>query len=438
MLKVDWKAFSLGMYVGGVAKVVWDLLFDYMGWDVARFYTVRETSSVVTFQNIVGADYAKKRVLHTLNAMFEPRHTKPLTKGFVLTGPPGTGKSLFASAVAGELALRHGKNVKFVELKSYINPEYLPRILDVILSKHAPCVIYVDEAGHMFQSTTVANYLATKLEDVNTKAGKFVFLCCTNEKLPDKVTRSGRLDLVLQFEPPMRDERLQLLRKLGVPQHLLEQLSSETEGCTQADLVGLCKQVDLHDEKEKESLYVEYVHRLRTRTLASGVPKQSEKDQHRIAVHECGHALIGYLSIGCPIRVHLTADDVLAGYTLVLGLAGKVKTVQDVRNHIAVLLGGTLAEELVFGERSTLCENDFQQIDRLLESIQDCMDLCLSKEEKRVKSRQLLEEIQTNVRKHMKHSTLMPMVEALQKYKNLSASQIHELVQKHHEQTISF
>ena len=370
--------------IGGLMQV---------GRSKAKVYVERDTRT--GFADVAGVDEAKAELVEIVDFLKEPktygRLGARIPKGVLLVGPPGTGKTLLARAVAGEAGVPFFSisGSEFVEMFVGVGAA---RVRDLFeqARKSAPCIIFIDEldalgrarsaggmmGGHDEKEQTL-NQLLTELDGFDTAEG-IVLLGATNrpEILDPALLRAGRFDRQVLVDRPDRQGRLQILevhiRKIQAlaPDVKLEQIAALTPGFTGADLANLVNEAALLATRRRgESVTMEDFNNAIERIIA-GLEKRSRllhpHERKVVAYHEMGHALVAAnLPSTDPVhKISIIPRGIGAlGYTIQRPEEDRfLMTTQELKDKMAVLMGGRAAEDLTFGEISTGAADDLDKI----------------------------------------------------------------------------
>jgi cell division protease FtsH len=368
-----------------------------MSFGRSRARRVEGADQHVTFDDVAGIDEAKEELTEIVDFLKNPdkylRLGGRIPRGVLLSGAPGTGKTLLARAVAGEAG------VPFFQMSA---SEFVEMIVGVGASRvrdlfqqaktAAPAIIFIDEldaigrsrsaggpnisGGHDEREQTL-NQILTEMDGFDPRLGVIV-LGATNrpEILDPALLRPGRFDRRVVVSPPDRAGREAILRvhTRGVPlagDVNLGALASSTPGMVGADLENLVNEAALlaarrnHEKVSREDL-TDALER-----IVLGAERKvmiSEQDRRRTAYHEAGHALVGMLTAGAdPVRkVSIIPRGQSLGVTFSAPDADRFNFEQQhLLAQIKVALGGRAAEEIVFGDITTGAESDIQQLTRI-------------------------------------------------------------------------
>ena len=352
----------------------------------ARIYA--ETSVGVTFDDVAGVDEAKDELREVIGFLASPDRFRAiggrLPRGILLVGPPGTGKTLLARAVAGEARVPFFSisGSEFVELFVGVGAA---RVRDLFVQARAiaPCIVFIDELdaigkvrgvgplSHEEREQTL-NQLLVEMDGFDPATG-VVLMAATNrpEVLDPALLRAGRFDRHVLVDRPDRAGRVAILkvhaRKVTLDQSAdLDAIAGMTAGMVGADLATLLNEAALlavrHGKRSVSTLELEEA----LERVVAGLEKKSRvltaSERARVAVHECGHALVALALPGSPAprKISILPRGVAAlGYTLQLPTEDRfLLTQSELEDRVAVLLAGRAAEEVALGEVSTGAQDD--------------------------------------------------------------------------------
>jgi len=353
----------------------------------ARLY-IGKNKSDVTFKDVAGCDEVKEELQEIIEFLKDPKKFQRLggkiPKGVLLYGPPGTGKTLLAKAVAGEAGVPFfsASGSEFVEMFVGVGAA---RVRDLFEQgrKHAPCLLFIDEldavgrhrfagigGGHDEREQTL-NQLLVELDGFDTTEG-VILIAATNrpDVLDPALLRPGRFDRHIVVPIPDIKGREEILkvhtRKVKLaPDVDLAVIAQRTPGFVGADLANLVNEAALlAARKNKDAVDMSDFDEAIEKVMAGPARRSrviSEREKKIIAYHESGHALVAKLTPGCdPVhKISLIPRGPALGYTLQLPAEDKyIISKQELLNKISVLLGGRVAEKLVFNDITTGAQND--------------------------------------------------------------------------------
>jgi len=353
---------------------------------------VAESELNTTFADVAGCDEAKEELKEIIDFLKEPERFQNLggrmPKGVLLVGPPGTGKTLLARAVAGEAKVPFFfiSGSEFVELFVGMGASRVRELFTQAREK-APCIIFIDEldaigkargmsvmGGHDEREQTL-NQLLVEMDGFDPRVG-VVIMAATNrpETLDPALLRAGRFDRQVLVDKPDVKGREEILQvhaknvKLS-PDVNLHELAQKTPGFSGADLANIINEgALLAARRRKTSVEMEDLNEAVDRVIA-GLEKKNRvinpKEKKIVAYHETGHALVAAFTPGSDkvAKISIVPRGLGAlGYTQQLPTEDRyLMTRQELLGKIDVLLGGRVAEELVFNEISTGAHNDLQR-----------------------------------------------------------------------------
>lgn len=373
--------------------------FLNIGKNKARIHA--ETEQKVTFKDAAGVDEAKQELGEVIEFLRNPEHFQRLgghmPKGVLLVGPPGTGKTLLARAVSGEAGVPffNISGSDFVEMFVGVGAARVRDLFEQARAK-APCIIFIDEldaigrqrggpmimGGHDEREQTL-NQLLVEMDGFDTSKGVVVLSATNRPEILDKaLLRPGRFDRQIVVDKPDLNGRLEILKIHTVELKLarnvdLKMIARRTPGFVGADLANVANEAAiLAARTNQEAIATEDFEAAIDRVIAGPEKKSSTlspEEKHRVAYHESGHTLIAELvPTGEPVhKVSIIPRGIGAlGYTLQVPEKEKfLATKNELLDQIAILLGGRVAEEIVFGDISTGAQNDLEHASELIRNM---------------------------------------------------------------------
>ena len=350
-----------------------------------------EESPKVTFKDVAGAEEAKEELEEIKEFLKSPEKFNKLgakiPKGVLLVGPPGTGKTLLAKAVAGE------SNVPFFSISGSDFVEMFvgvgaSRVRDLFkkAKESSPAIIFIDEidavgrmrgaglgGGHDEREQTL-NQLLVEMDGFEANQG-VILMAATNrpDVLDPALLRPGRFDRQVIVDRPDLNGRTQILKVHAADKPIaknvnLETIAKQTPGFTGADLANLLNEAALlAARKSKKTISNSDIENSIDRVLAGPEKKSqilTEEEKLIIAYHETGHALVGWaLPNADPIhKVTIIPRGRALGYTQALPDSEKYLTSKaELKDRLAMLMGGRVAEELIFADPTTGASNDIEK-----------------------------------------------------------------------------
>jgi len=386
---------------------VWLFLLRRMGQGQGGFMTVgrskakiyMEKEVKVGFNDVAGVDEAKEELQEVIEFLRTPKKFSRLggkiPKGILLVGPPGTGKTLLAKAVAGEAGVPFFSisGSEFVEMFVGVGAA---RVRDLFLQakEKAPCIIFIDELdalgkargmgpmAHEEREQTL-NQLLVEMDGFDPHAG-VILMAATNrpEILDPALLRAGRFDRHVLVDRPDKGGRLAILKvhTRNVPlasEADLDVIAAMTAGFVGADLANIINEAALLAVRRgKDTVGLAELQEAVERVIA-GLEKKNRvlnpKEKERVAHHEVGHALMALSIPGADAvqKISIIPRGIAAlGYTLQLPTEDRfLMTKSELENKIAVLLGGRVAEEIIYHEVSTGAQDDLMKATDIAKSM---------------------------------------------------------------------
>ncbi|MEN1939075.1 ATP-dependent zinc metalloprotease FtsH [Paenibacillus sp. 102] len=375
--------FLLNQAQGGGSRVM------NFGKSKAKLYN--DEKKKVRFRDVAGADEEKQELVEVVEFLKDPRKFAEvgarIPKGVLLVGPPGTGKTLLARAVAGEAGVPFFSisGSDFVEMFVGVGAS---RVRDLFenAKKNAPCIIFIDEidavgrqrgaglgGGHDEREQTL-NQLLVEMDGFGANEG-IIIIAATNRPdiLDPALLRPGRFDRQITVDRPDVNGREAVLKVHARNKPLdddinLRAIATRTPGFSGADLENLLNEAALvAARQDKKKIDMSDIDEATDRVIAGPAKKSrviSEKERNIVAFHEAGHTVIGVVLDEADIvhKVTIVPRGQAGGYAVMLPKEDRYfMTKPELLDKITGLLGGRVAEEIVFGEVSTGAHNDFQR-----------------------------------------------------------------------------
>ena len=383
---IGFAGYFLTRQVGGANKS-----FDF-GKSKAK---LSSDKNKVTFKDVAGLLEEKYEVKELIDFLKDPKKFQKLgariPKGVLLVGPPGTGKTLLARAVAGEanVPFYYISGSDFVELFVGVGAS---RVRDMFkqAKQTAPCLIFIDEidavgrqrgtglgGGHDEREQTL-NQLLTEMDGFGANEG-IIIIAATNrpDVLDPALLRPGRFDRQVTVSLPDIKGREEILEvhaknKTFAKGITLKNIAKRTVGFSGADLENLLNEAALLAvRRDKNEITMAEIDEAHDRVLMGPAKKShqyTEKEKKIVAYHEAGHAVVGIKLEGANEvqKITIVPRGHAGGYNLMLPREETyLSTKKELLESISGLLGGRVAEEIVFNEITTGAHNDFQQATKI-------------------------------------------------------------------------
>ncbi len=356
---------------------------------------LNQDNNKVTFNDVAGLEEEKEEVSELIDFLKNPKKFQRLgariPKGVLLVGPPGTGKTLLAKAVAGEanVPFYYISGSEFVELFVGVGAS---RVRDMFkqAKQSAPCLIFIDEidavgrqrgaglgGGHDEREQTL-NQLLTEMDGFGANEG-IIIIAATNrpDVLDPALLRPGRFDRQVTVNLPDVKGREEILEvhaknKIFAKGITLANIAKRTVGFSGADLENLLNEAALLAvRRNKPFITMSEIDEAHDRVLmgpAKKSHKYTEREKKIVAYHEAGHAVVGLTLEGANEvqKITIVPRGAAGGYNLMLPKEETyLSTQKELLESISGLLGGRVAEEIVFNEITTGAHNDFEKATKI-------------------------------------------------------------------------
>jgi len=348
----------------------------------------------VTFDDVAGVEEAKQDLSEVVDFLKTREKFQSLgariPRGVLLIGPPGTGKTLMARAVAGEASVPFFSisGSEFVEMFVGVGASRVRDLFDQA-KRNAPCIIFIDEidavgrhrgtgmGGSHDEREQTLNQILTEMDGFDTNTGVIV-LAATNRPdiLDPALLRPGRFDRQVILDRPDIVGRIAILKVHSNGKPLkksvdLEVLAKQTAGFSGADLANLINEAAiLAARRGKKSIQMPELEESIDRVIAGPERKSrkiSPKEREIIAYHEAGHALVARMLPNMePLRkITIIPRGMALGYTKTLTEDKYLPSRSQFKDELATLMGGRVAEKLIFNDITTGAHNDIGQATKL-------------------------------------------------------------------------
>lgn len=368
--------------------------FMNIGKNKAALYENFDEHTRITFKDVAGLDEAKAEVMEVVDFLKDPKKYTTLggklPKGVLLVGPPGTGKTLLAKAVAGEADVPFFSlsGSDFVEMFVGVGAA---RVRDLFkqAKEKAPCIIFIDEIDAVGRSRgkgvmmgandereNTLNQLLVEMDGFATDKG-VILIAATNrpDVLDSALLRPGRFDRQIMVDKPDLKGRVDILKvhtkslSLGNDVNL-KTLASQTPGFAGAEIANAANEAALlASRRNKQTIDMKDFEDAIERVVA-GLEKKNKvinpRERQIVAYHEAGHAIVSWMMVeNDPVqKISIVPRGMSAlGYTMNIPLEDRyLMTRRELFARICGLLGGRIAEQVIFGEISTGAQNDLEKV----------------------------------------------------------------------------
>lgn len=370
-----------------------------MSFGKAKIRSTKDEDKKNVFDDVAGADEEKEELEEIVEFLKDPEKFNTLgariPKGVLLMGPPGTGKTLLARAVAGEAGVPFFSisGSDFVEMFVGVGASRVRDLFDQA-KKNAPCIVFIDEidsvgrqrgtglgGGHDEREQTL-NQLLVEMDGFDANIG-VIMIAATNRPdiLDPALLRPGRFDRQVVVGHPDIKGREEILKvhaknKPLAPDVDLRVIAQQTAGFTGADLENILNESALlAARKDKKAITMEEVEEATIKVVVGTEKKSkvmSERNKKITAYHETGHAITHYF---CETQddvhqISIIPRGMAGGYTMSLPSEDKMyNTYREMKEELIVLLGGRVAESIIFEDVSTGASNDIERATEIARSM---------------------------------------------------------------------
>ena len=370
------------------------MMFGGMGKSNAKVYV--QSTAGIRFADVAGEDEAKENLQEVVNYLHDPSKYESIgakmPKGILLVGPPGTGKTMLAKAVAGE------SNVSFFSISG---SEFVEMFVGMGASKvrdlfkqakeKAPCIVFIDEIDAIGQKRSGGQYggndereqtlnqLLTEMDGFEGNTG-VIILAATNrpESLDPALTRPGRFDRRVPVELPDLKGREEILKVHAKKVALAPGIDFNTvarmaSGASGAELANIVNEAALRAVRDGRKLVTQADLEESIETVIAGYQKKNailtDREKWIVSYHEIGHALVAARQThSAPVQkiTIIPRTSGALGYTMQVEEGNHyLMSREEIENKIATFTGGRAAEEVVFGSVTTGASNDIEQATKL-------------------------------------------------------------------------
>ena len=360
----------------------------------AKIYV--QSSQGIRFADVAGEDEAKENLQEIVNYLHDPSKYQEIgasmPKGILLVGPPGTGKTMLAKAVAGEanVPFFSMSGSEFVEMFVGMGASKVRDLFSQAKEK-APCIVFIDEIDAIGQKRSGGQYggndereqtlnqLLTEMDGFDDNSG-VIILAATNrpESLDPALTRPGRFDRRVPVELPDLKGREEILKVHAKKIKLAENVDFGTvarmaSGASGAELANIVNEAALRAVRDGRRLVTQADLEESIETVIAGYQKKNailtDKEKWIVSYHEIGHALVAARQThSAPVQkiTIIPRTSGALGYTMQVEEGNHyLMSREEIENKIATFTGGRAAEEVVFGSVTTGASNDIEQATKL-------------------------------------------------------------------------
>ena len=346
-------------------------------------------------KNVVGLESVKEEIRYYMDFIKNKEKYADwdvkLPKGILLAGPPGTGKTLLVKTMAENLDIPIISicGSEFVEMYVGVGASRVRKLFANAKQKKQ-CIVFIDEIDAVgckrgldrnSERDSTLNQLLVEMDGFDVTDNIIVF-AATNlvKNLDSALTRSGRFDKKVYFDPPNFKERKELYKLYFEDITLLNNLSFDilserSAGLTGADIANVCNQSKINAiqaEQPNSTVRDSDIQQAIDEVMIGREKRErtmSQEEKERVSHHEAGHALMGYLLKDCthPVKVSIVPrGEAALGYSQQKNVNKKLYTEGSILSQIAVCLGGRVAEQLIYNNISTGASDDIEKASNLI------------------------------------------------------------------------
>jgi len=346
-----------------------------------------DSKQATRWDDVAGADEAKEELREVVEFLRDPKRFQQLgatvPRGILLHGPPGTGKTLLARAVANESKAQFFAQsaASFVEMFVGLGAARIRRLFRVA-RKEAPAIIFIDELDAVGatrgndisgEKDQTLNQLLVEMDGFET-ADNVVVIAASNllEKLDPALLRPGRFDRQIFVAPPDLNGRIEILKVHSKDMPLqnvnLETVARQTSGLTGAELANICNEAAIFAGRSRREVVLMSDFEGALERVVAGMQSRKVINDHEkrvVAYHEAGHALCSELlpSVEQVHKISIVPRGGALGYTLNLPEEDRyLKSREELIDYMTVLLGGRVAEQIVFDSITTGASGDLKKV----------------------------------------------------------------------------
>jgi cell division protease FtsH len=388
----QWTGVATLLFFGALVYLMWRMLKVMPRIKPQQIKPASDMS--IGWDDIAGADDAKAELQEIVEFLRDPKPFRKLgaqvPKGILLHGPPGTGKTLLAKAVAHESGAQFFAQsaAAFVEMFAGLGAARIRRLF-AIARKNEPAIIFIDELDAVGgrrgmdlsgEKDQTLNQLLVEMDGFES-SGRVVVIAASNliDKLDSALMRPGRFDRQVYVSPPDIKGRQGILavhtRNKPLAKVDLELVAAQTSGLTGADLANICNEAAIFAARRKGRTITGPDFDSAIERVIAGVQSRRVLNVHEkkvVAFHEAGHALCGELlpSVDRVHKISIVPRGRALGYTLNLPAEDRyLKTREELLDYMTVLLGGRVAEQVVFDAITTGASDDLKRVAEIAQAM---------------------------------------------------------------------
>ena len=344
---------------------------------------------------IVGLESVKEELMYFMDFINNKKKyldwNVNVPKGILLAGPPGTGKTLLVKTIANNLdiPIESMSGSEFVEMYVGVGASRVRKLFARARSKKK-CIIFIDEidavGGHRGRDSnserdSTLNQLLVEMDGF-TESDNIMVFAATNlvKRLDSALTRSGRFDKKVYFDPPNLEERKAMfelyLDDVTIQNNLsFSILAERSAGLTGADIASICNQTKINaiqENRQAGSVTEDDIQKAIDEVMIGREKRErtmNKLERERVSHHEAGHALMGYLLKDCthPVKVSIIPrGEAALGFSQQKNIDQKIHTEEIILSMIAVCLGGRSAEKVIYGNISNGAADDIEKVSSLI------------------------------------------------------------------------
>ncbi len=349
----------------------------------------------INLDKIIGLESVKKELKYFIDFIKnKDKYTKwnvKLPKGILLVGPPGTGKTLLVKTLAKEVSIPviHMSGSEFVEMYVGVGAARVRSLFKRARAQSEGCIIFIDEidaigrkrgglgGGGDSERDSTLNQLLVEIDGFG-KDDNIMIFGATNlvRNLDPALLRSGRFDKKVYFDPPNKEERIKMfdlyLKDIECESLCTSKLGELTSMLTGADIANICNQAKINAiQDEKEKINMNHIQSAIDEVMIGREKperKMSEDERKRVSYHEAGHAIMSYMlkHTTHPIKVSiLPRGENALGFSQSKPDDKKLYTQEYLMAQICVLLGGRVAEKILYNNYSSGAYDDIERVTKL-------------------------------------------------------------------------